>query len=85
MGGPHQYSDSPYGEIDVGWIYDIRRGREFRAIRVEVAGGRVADSRLPEECRQAIITQGESAIASVLDLTYPPARILVTSEKLSHA
>ena len=85
VGGPHQYNSSPYGDIDVGWLYDIRRGGEFRAIRVEVVGGGRADTRLAPECRQAVVTEGESAIASVLEQTNPPARILVTPDGLGRS
>src|SRR5262249_162499 len=60
---PREYHDTPdAADIDVGWAWDLRRDQEQRTIRVEVAGGRLHLSTLPDEAREAIRSQGRSAL-----------------------
>jgi hypothetical protein len=83
VGGPQEYRKSPDGAyIDIGWQYELERKGETRTIRVELAGGRPAQSQLPTECRQVVATRGAAAVAQVLDRAEPPTRILITSAGL---
>ena len=77
---PHEYTHTPEGaDIDVGWAWQIQRGDERRTIRVEVAGGRLGMADLPMDSREAIQTEGRSAIMALLGESDPPTRVLVTS------
>ena len=79
VAGPRQYTQTPEAsDIDVGWAWDIARDGEQRTVRVEVAGGRLNMPSLPDDSRQAIETNGRSAIT--LFLTDPPERLLVSSD-----
>ena len=83
VGGPREYRRSPDGtHIDVGWQYELARDGERRTIRVELAGGRPADSQLPMECRQVVATRGAAAVADALNRAEPPAKILITTAGL---
>ncbi len=78
--GPREYSQTAEAaDIDVGWAWQIEREAERRAIRVEVAGGRLGTSDLPRESQDAIRTQGRSAITPLLTEHDPPTLVLVTS------
>jgi hypothetical protein len=78
--GPREYSQTAEGaDIDVGWAWQIERAGERRTIRVEVAGGRLGSSHLPDESQEAVRTSGRSAITPLLTDLDPPARVLVTS------
>jgi hypothetical protein len=77
--GPREYEKRGSLDIDVGWVWEISRGGELRSVRVEVAGGRLNEPGLPEECQRAIRDRGRSALAMHLDENDPPARIVVTS------
>lgn len=78
--GPREYSTTAEAaDIDIGWGWQIERAGERRTVRVEVAGGRLGSSHLPEESQDAIRTRGESAITPFLIDPDPPARVLVTS------
>jgi fido (protein-threonine AMPylation protein) len=80
VGGPREYTQIPEGaDIDIGWAWDIERKGERRAVRVEVAGGRLGSRDLPTESQEAIATRGRSAIAPLLVQPEPPTRVLVTS------
>ena len=80
VGGPREYSEAPEGaDIDVGWMFDIEREGERRTVRVEVAGGRLGMPDLPRESKDAIQSQGRSAISPLLTQSDPPTRVLVTS------
>ena len=79
VGGPRKYGEREGEDIDLGWAWDIAHGDERRIIRVEVAGGRLDDETLPEECQRAIRDQGRSAITMYLGEDDPPTRIVVTS------
>jgi len=82
VGGPREYRRSPDGtHIDIGWLFELEREGKARTIRVELAGGR-SDGQLPPECRHVVATQGEAAVADVLDRAEPPARILITTAGL---
>jgi hypothetical protein len=79
--GPRKYNRARYGDdIDVGWSWTIERAGRERAIRVEVAGGRLNFLRcLVEDSVAAIHSQGRTAIADCLEDPEPPMRIKVTS------
>lgn len=78
--GPREYTQTPDGaDIDVGWVWGLERGGERRAIRVEVAGGRLGSAHLPDDSQEAIRTQGRSAVEALLREQDPPTRVLVTS------
>jgi len=81
VGGPRKYDDERGGgeDIDIGWAWDIGRGGDRRIVHVEVAGGRLEQSDLPDECARAIRDQGRSAIEMHVDEDVPPTRIVVTS------
>lgn len=79
-GGPREYHNTPdAADIDIGWAWDVRRDQEQRTIRIEVAGGRQNLPSLPAEGREAIRSQGRSALLPFLTSEEPPRRILVTS------
>ena len=78
--GPREYHTAPDGaDIDVGWAWDLQRDQEQRTVRVEVAGGRLDLASLPEQARDAIRSQGRSALLQFLTSEEPPTRVLITS------
>ena len=53
VGPPRQFDQASDGsDIDVGWAWGIARREEQRTVAVLVAGGRLHDPCLPDECRR---------------------------------
>jgi hypothetical protein len=78
--GPRAYEKGADGaDIDIGWAWDIESQGEKRSVRVEVAGGRLNAHDLPDDSKEAILTQGRSAIAPLLAEPDPPTQVLITS------
>jgi hypothetical protein len=75
-------SSGDSADIDVGWSWLIERdGAERRPLRVYVAAGVLAaaeQDELHEDSREAIRTQGASAVDAWLDVEDPPERIVVS-------
>ena len=59
-----------------GWLWEITDGQNARRVLVEVSGQAHAISEaggaLPDDTREAIRTEGRSAVEEVLDLDDPP-------------
>jgi len=84
VGPPRQFDQASDGsDIDVGWAWGIARREEQRTVAVLVAGGRLHDPCLPDECRRAIRTRGLSAARAVLEEESPPRTLVITSAGIS--
>jgi hypothetical protein len=74
---PFAASDAAAG---LGWACDIERGDEKRTVKVEVAATLDAsNSDLLGTAREAMCTQGRSAVRTVLNDDNPPKRLIVTT------
>ena len=84
VSGASAYDEYQHGpDIDGGWDWTLRSETgEERTISVEVAGGEIDSSEMPEECRRAIGSEGWSAIVAHLDDAQPPRRITVSTRGL---
>jgi hypothetical protein len=81
LGGITEFTALPPRDIDVGWsrwLEQVDKPEKRKRITVLVKGGRRKMPGLPPECRQAISTEGVSAIRAVLDRDLPPRYITVT-------
>lgn len=84
--GPRPYSEGSNGEdIAAGWVYTLARGTAQREIHVELTNTAALTAHLPEECQQAIQSDGWTAIIPHLGDDEPPARIVISTTGVSPA
>ena len=74
------------GDFDLSWGWRVERdGVPHRQVRVEVARGCLHSDELPDEAREAIRTQGASAVDVYLNDDAPPSRVLVSALGVARA
>jgi hypothetical protein len=85
-GGPWPYGEGPNGEdLAATWAYTLARGAAQRDVRVELMSSAALAAHLPAECRQAIHSEGWTAIIPHLRDDEPPARIVISTTGITAA
>jgi hypothetical protein len=77
-GGPLDHAEPGYDGR--GWLWELRRGEEYRRVFVQISGTALAvSSGLASETRLAIATRGASEVEKVLAADEPPRMVSCTT------